>query len=212
MLFKPTSIPFRTMKAFVFDTETTGFSVKGGTLDQQPYIVQFAGILGNVSKENGFEEIERINLLVKPRISIPFGASQVHGIYDKDVANAPYIEDVATQILRFLNTSDAVVGHNVEYDEQVIKDELARIGRPGEYQPLKSICTMRSSTDFCKLQGRGFSFKAPKLNELYKHLFGNWFEGAHDAMVDVEATAKAFGELVKLGIIEVEESQLMRLF
>lgn len=200
------------MKAFVFDTETTGFSVKGGTLDQQPYIVQFAGILGNVSKENGFEEIERINLLVKPRISIPFGASQVHGIYDKDVANAPYIEDVATQILRFLNTSDAVVGHNVEYDEQVIKDELARIGRPGEYQPLKSICTMRSSTDFCKLQGRGFSFKAPKLNELYKHLFGNWFEGAHDAMVDVEATAKAFGELVKLGIIEVEESQLMRLF
>lgn len=164
------------MKAFVFDTETTGFSVKGGTLDQQPYIVQFAGILGNISRENGFEEIERVNIFVKPRISIPFGASQVHGIYDKDVENAPYVEEVFQTFLKYLNTTDVVVGHNIEYDEQVIRDELARIGHPGDYQPLKSLCTMRSSTEYCKLQGRGFGFKAPKLSELHKHLFGTWFE------------------------------------
>lgn len=30
------------MRAFVFDTETTGFPIKDGTMDQQPYIVQFA--------------------------------------------------------------------------------------------------------------------------------------------------------------------------
>lgn len=29
----------------VWDTETTGFPVKEGTLDQQPYIVQFAAIV-----------------------------------------------------------------------------------------------------------------------------------------------------------------------
>lgn len=200
------------MKAFVFDTETTGFSVRGGSLAEQPYIVQFAGILGEISKENGFVEIDRVNYLVKPRISIPFGASQVHGIYDRDVENAPYIEAIATDILKHLNTADVVVGHNVEYDEQVIRDELARIGRVGEYQPMKSICTMRSSTDFCKLSGRGFSYKAPKLSELHRHLFGEWFEGAHDAMVDVEATAKSFSELVKQGVIELQESSIMRLF
>lgn len=100
----------------------------------------------------------------------------MHGIYDADVANAPYIEEVFPKIVRFLNTSDVVVGHNIEYDEQVIRDELARIGRPGEYQPMKTLCTMRSSTDYCKLQGRGFSYKAPRLGELYKHLFGEWFE------------------------------------
>lgn len=33
------------MKAFVFDTETTGFTVKDGKLSEQPYIIQFAGIL-----------------------------------------------------------------------------------------------------------------------------------------------------------------------
>jgi DNA polymerase III epsilon subunit-like protein len=200
------------MKAFVFDTETTGFSTKWAALSEQPYIVQFAGILGDISKTLGFVEIERINVFIKPRISIPFGASQVHGIYDRDVENAPYIEQVWPQIMRFLNTTDVVVGHNIEYDEQVIRDELARLGRPGDYQPMKSICTMKSSTDYCKLQGRGFAFKSPRLGELYKHLFGEWFEGAHDAMVDVEATAKSFSELVKRWVIELEESSVMRLF
>lgn len=164
------------MRAFVFDTETTGFSVKSGSLAEQPYIVQFAGILGEISPDKGFEEIERIDILIKPRIPIPFSASQVHGLYDKDVENAPYIEEVANQILKYLNTADVVVGHNIEYDEQVIRDELARIGRPGDYQPIQKCCTMRSSTEYCKLQGRGFGFKAPRLMELYKHLFGEWFE------------------------------------
>ncbi|MDD2565905.1 MAG: 3'-5' exonuclease [Candidatus Gracilibacteria bacterium] len=200
------------MKAFVFDTETTGFTVKDGTLEEQPYIVQFAGILGNISKEKGFEEISRINVLVRPRISIPFSASQVHGLYDKDVENAPYIEDVIGDFLKYLNTSDVIVGHNVEFDEGVVRNELARLGRSGDYQPMKSICTMRGSTEYCKLQGRGFSFKPPKLNELYKHLFGERFEGAHDAMVDVEATLAAFTELVKRGVIVLEENSLMRLF
>ena len=200
------------MRAFVFDTETTGFSVKGGTLAEQPYIVQFAGILGEISPDKGFEEIERIDILIKPRIAIPFSASQVHGLYDADVADAPYIEEVADKILKYLNTADMVVGHNIEYDEQVIRDELARIGRPGDYQPIQSCCTMRGSTEYCKLQGRGFGYKAPRLMELYKHLFGEWFEGAHNAMVDVESTARSFSELVKRGVITLEEKNVMRLF
>lgn len=105
-----------------------------------------------------------------------------------------------------------VVGHNIEYDEGVLRYELERIGRKGDYQPMKAVCTMRCSTDHCKLQGRGFGYKPPKLSELHKHLFGEWFEGAHDAMVDVEATARSFSELVKRGVIQVEAAQLMRLF
>jgi DNA polymerase III epsilon subunit-like protein len=200
------------MRAFVFDTETTGFPIKEGTMDQQPHIVQFAGILGEVSRENGFVEIERIDLKVKPRIPIPFSASQIHGIYDRDVEDSPYIEEVIDQMLKYLNTSDAIVGHNVEFDEEIIRIQLARLGRKGDYQPMKTICTMRTTTEYCQLQGRGFSFKPPKLNELYKFLFGDWFEGAHNAMVDVEATAKSFSELVKRGVIQLEENSVMRLF
>lgn len=115
-------------------------------------------------------------------------------------------------MLKYLNTSDAIVGHNVEFDEEIIRIQLARLGRKGDYQPMKTICTMRTTTDYCQLQGRGFSFKPPKLNELYKFLFGDWFEGAHNAMVDVEATAKSFSELVKRGVIQLEENSVMRLF
>lgn len=200
------------MKAFVFDTETTWFTVKWWTLEEQPYIVQFAWILGNISKEKWFEELDRIDVKVKPRISIPFSASQVHGIYDKDVVDSPYIEDVISDFLKFLNTSDVVVWHNIEFDEGIIRNELARLWRSWDYQPMKSICTMRWSTDYCKLQWRGFSFKPPKLNELYKHLFGERFEWAHNAMIDVEATTAAFSELVKRWVIILEENSLMRLF
>jgi DNA polymerase III subunit epsilon len=75
-------------------------------------------------------------------------------LYDKDVENAPYIEDVVSGFLKYLNTTDVVVGHNVEFDEEVIRNELARIGRNGDYQPMKTMCTMRSSTEYCQLQGR----------------------------------------------------------
>ena len=56
---------------------------------------------------------------------------------------------------------------------------------------------MRSSTDYCKLPGRGFAWKSPKLSELHRFLFDEYFDGAHDALIDVEATGRSFFELVK---------------
>lgn len=200
------------MKICVFDTETTGFPVRDGTLDQQPYIVQFAAIIGELDENNNYRELERHNMLIRPRVSIPFSASQVHGIYDKDVEDKPYIEEKIDEIIKILHSADIVAGHNVSYDEEIINYELERLGRAGEYTPSQTICTMKSSTDYCKLQWRGFSFKPPKLAELHKFLFDEWFEWAHDAMVDVEATMRSFIELIKRGVIVPEQNTLMRLF
>ena len=138
--------------------------------------MQFAAIIGEIDEENNYHEIERHNFLIKPRISIPFSASQVHGIYDKDVENAPYIEEKMDKIMKILNGVDIVSGHNVSYDEEIIGYELERLNRAGEYTPAQVICTMKSSTQYCKLQGRGMSFKPPKLAELHKFLFEEWFE------------------------------------
>ena len=66
---------------------------------------------------------------------------------------------------------------------------------------LEKICTMKSSIDLCKLPPvRYGSFKFPKLEELHHHLFGCSFDGAHDALEDVRATARCFFEMKKLGI------------
>jgi DNA polymerase III subunit epsilon len=200
------------MKICVWDTETTGFPVKDGKLEQQPYIIQFAAIVSELEDDGSIREIERHDILIKPRISIPFGASQVNGIYDRDVENVPYIEDSIDTIMKVLNAADIVVGHNVSYDEQILGYELDRLGRSGDYTPIQSICTMKASTEYCKLPGRGFAWKSPKLSELHRHLFGEWFEGAHNALVDVEATGRSFFELVKRRVIKLETKSVMRLF
>jgi DNA polymerase-3 subunit epsilon len=150
--------------------------------------------------------------LIRPRVSIPFGASQVNGIYDRDVADKPYIEDSIDTIMKVLNGSDVVVGHNIAYDEEILGYELARLGRAGDYTPVQAICTMRSATDYCKLPGRGFAWKPPKLSELHRLLFDEYFDGAHNALIDVEATGRSFFELVKRGVIQIEKPSLMRLF
>ena len=200
------------MQVFVFDTETTGLPVRGAALDKQPYIVQFAGILAEVRLDGTYTEIERVDELIRPPIAIPFTTSQVHGIYDKDVADKPGFDFFVETFLHHTNTPDIIVGHNIEFDERLLCFELERHGREGYYQPKEVICTMRASTEHCQLQGRGFSHKPPKLNELYKKLFGERFTGAHNAMVDVEATLACFVKLVELGVIRMKTSNVMSLF
>jgi DNA polymerase-3 subunit epsilon len=200
------------MKICVWDTETTGFSTKWWDISQQPYIIQFAAIVGEFSADGGYTEIARHDILIKPPISIPFGASQVNGIYDATVADKEPFAVHAEEILRVLNSADIVSGHNISYDEEILGYELARLGRVWEYAPVSTICTMRSSTDHCQLQGRGFSYKPPKLAELHRFLFDEYFEWAHDAMVDVEATMRCFLELMKRGVIQIETNNVMRLF
>jgi len=202
------------LKILVFDTETTGFlNKKNPNLDAQPYIVQFAGILWELENWE-YKELERKNIMIKPPISIPYGASQVHHIYDIDVKDAPVMSQQITEIMDFLAKADAIIGHNIEYDEDMIKLELKRLEKLHLYAPDQVICTMKWTVDFCALQGNGLRFKYPKLWELYKKLFWEYFVWAHDAMVDVEATQQCFLELEKQGVLWLTNNtkQIMSLF
>jgi len=195
------------MKIFVFDTETTGFiNKKDLTLEAQPKIVQFAWILWEI-KDNKFNEIERINILINPEIPIPFGASQVHHIYDIDIKDKPIIKDIIDKMMIYINESDAIIWHNIEYDEEMIKLELRRLKREYDYKPKQVVCTMKTTVDFCSIRGNWERFKYPKLGELHKKLFDKYFIWAHDAMTDVEATLNCFLELNKLWILTLEEKK-----
>lgn len=62
----------------------------------------------------------------------------------------------------------------------------------------ESYCTMKRTTDLVGIpKGHGGGNKYPKLSELYRFLFDEDFENAHDAMADVTATAKCFQEIMK---------------
>ena len=76
---------------------------------------------------------------------------------------------------------------------------------------------MNSSIDYCKLAKKNEAsnwYKRPKLWELHKKIFWKYFIGAHDAMVDVEATLKCFIELVKNNTIELkkQKEEILSLF
>lgn len=202
------------MKIFVYDTETTWFINKNEKdLDLQPKIVQFAWIMWEL-KNWVFKEEKRINILINPKNPIPFWASQVHHIYDIDVKNSPFIEDVIDEISKYINEPDVTIWHNIEYDQDMIKLELKRLEKEYKYQPKQVICTMKTSVDFCALQWNWARFKYPKLWELHKKLFWEYFIWAHDAMTDVEATLRCFVELVNQKVIKIEEKndEVMSLF
>ncbi len=202
------------MKIFVYDTETTWFINKKETdLDLQPQIVQFAWILWEINAWE-FTEEKRINILINPQKPIPFWASQVHHIYDIDVKDKPTIENTIEEIMSYINEPDITIWHNIEYDENMIKLELKRLEKEYLYQPKQVVCTMKTTVDFCALQWNGARFKYPKLWELHKKLFWEYFIWAHDAMADVEATLRSFVELVKQDVIILKEKkeEVMSLF
>lgn len=201
------------MKIFVFDTETTWFINKKDTdLKNQPKIIQFAWILWNL--ENWiFKEEKKIDIMINPWEPIPYASSKVHHIYDMDVKNAPKINEKIDEIMWYINNSDVIIWHNIEYDEEMIKIELKRLEQSYRYQPKQVICTMKTTVDFCALQWKWERLKYPKLWELHKKLFDEYFIWAHDAMTDVEATLRCFLELEKKWVLKIEKkNETMTLF
>jgi DNA polymerase III epsilon subunit-like protein len=124
-----------------------------------------------------------------------------------DVKDSPFIESVIDEIMLYINTSDVIVWHNIEYDEEILKLELKRLWIEYKYQPKQVICTMRETVDFCAIKWEWKRFKFAKLWELHKKLFWEYFIWAHDAIVDVEATLKCFIELVKQWLIKVNKNK-----
>ena len=132
------------MRIFVFDTETTGFINKNEKdLEKQPHVIQFAGILCEVDASGTFSILEEVNVMINPGIPIPYESSQVHHIYDIDVKHAPTIEETIEIIIQHINTPDILVGHNIDFDQDMIKLELKRLGREYDYKPKQTYCTMR---------------------------------------------------------------------
>jgi DNA polymerase III epsilon subunit-like protein len=97
--------------------------------------------------------------------------------------------------------SKALVAHNMSYDFNVVGSEFLRFELKSKNKP-KKFCTKEIGTNFCKIKGKYGKYKWPTLTELHEKLFNEGFEGAHDALADVEACGRCFFELKKLGKIK----------
>ena len=189
----------------IFDTETTGLPKKWNApitdSDNWPRCVQLAWQL----HDSKGALISDHSYLIKPKnFNIPFESEQIHGI-STELANkiGVDLDEVLNKFISDLSSAGFIIGHNVKFDLNIIGAELFRINSDVNLleKDILDTCT-ELTANVCKLPGgRGGKFKFPTLLELYSFLFDESFSEAHNASADVEATARAFFELVRIGII-----------
>lgn len=185
-----------------FDTETTGlpsnWKAPVSDLNNWPRLVQLAFLYYD---KNG-NKISSGDYIVKPEgFTIPTDASRIHGIStERAIREGESLITVLQKFQSLINQSEVLVAHNMSFDEKIVGAEFLRIGMQNSIISKNKICTMQSTTNFCALNGP-YGYKWPKLSELHYKLFRTGFDEAHNAAVDITATAKCFWELKRLGKI-----------
>jgi len=193
------------MNFLIFDTETTGFTKycddNGKDLKNHNRITQLAFILCN----NKGDELHKFESLVKPNgwfIPNEDFFKENNMSTDRCEKYGIPIFDALRELQEALKRCDYKVAHNISFDNRMITAEMIKSKITKElFQFKKGLCTMRSSRDFVLAKDKMNRTKAPNLQELYKYLFNDTFDGAHDALEDVRATKKCFLECLDRNII-----------
>jgi DNA polymerase III subunit epsilon len=191
------------MSAILFyDTETTGLPTRRGASPEDvnvwPRMVQLAWALGDGAPA------KLVSHIIKPEgFVIPDEVARIHGIsQERAMDEGVPLLDAVEEFRGDLATVESVAAHNLDFDYGVLGAELIRLGFWNDLEPKRRVCTMRCSTGLCRIpQKNGRGFKWPKLMELHQFLFGEGFEGAHDARNDVAAGLRCYFELQRRGVL-----------
>ncbi len=158
----------------IVDLETTGGRAA------RDRITEIAIIL-----HDGEKELDRFESLVNPERAIPYNITQITGIDDKMVAEAPKFHEVARRVVEI--TEGAIfVAHNVRFDYGFLKEEFSRLGYT---YTRKNLCTVR-------LARKAFpGLRSYSLGNLIRH-FGIKVKDRHRAMADTQATVELFERIL----------------
>ena len=140
----------------IFDTETTGlprnYSAPLTDFDNWPRVVQLAW---QVHGPEG-ELLEVANHIIRPDgFTIPFNATKVHGITtDFALQKGEPLSEVLTKFNRSLETAHYIVGHNLDFDRNILGAEYMRAGIETSLleQGQMDTCT-EITAQFCQLPG-----------------------------------------------------------
>lgn len=188
------------MNILIIDTETTGLPISFSNYTclssyDNARLLQLSFIVVNTNQQLIAVRnmcIKRDNVKYSEFHKITQHLSNNHGI---EIINA--LKYLLLVIKR--HKIQLIVGHNIEFDIDVIKSEVFRLN-DNIVNPLidllssiSTFCTCKTTTQITQLQlpNRTF-YKYPKLSELYEKCTGKILQGSHDSLNDTFATAVCF--------------------
>ena len=136
----------------------------------------------------------------------------IHGITEETRQTGITPIEAGTALLKAMEAATdtysfvTLAGHNVGFDIAVLASFYYDIGMPevaSGILEIRTVDTMYMGVDVCKLPHREPGkpgYKRPSLTELHRHLFGEDFDGAHDALVDVRASARCYYKMREMGV------------
>lgn len=151
----------------VFDLETTGVNI---SLDR---IVELYAI--KISPD-GTEQ--HLHQYFNPTIPIPVEVSQIHGIYDKDVADKPTFASMAQELNQFMRNCDFGGFNSNRFDFPLLVEEFHRANVDFETDSRRFVDAQRI---FHRMEPRN-------LSAAYKFYCNKELLDAHSAKADTEAT------------------------
>ncbi len=152
--------------AFI-DLETTGVNISNDR------IVEIAIVKIN---PDGTKLVKR--KLINPLMPIPTGATEVHGISDEMVKDAPSFKQVANEVKQFIENCDMGGYNSNRFDVPMLIEEFLRAGIEFSVDGKKLVDVQRV---FHLMEQR-------TLSAAYKFYCNKVLDGAHSAEIDATAT------------------------
>lgn len=160
----------------VIDVETTGLSPKYERLTEIAIVIIEKG-----------EIVDEFSSLLNPEKKIPYRITQLTGINNQMVQEAPHFFEIAKQVVQ-MTENCTFVAHNASFDYRFIQSEFSRYGF--DYQ--------RKILDTVKLSRKLLpGFRSYSLGKLTRQL-GIEITNRHRAIGDAMATAELFLRLLEV--------------
>ena len=176
------NLPISETEFAVLDFETTGVSGNKNRVIE----------IGIVHVKN-LEIVDSYQTFINPGLLVPYYITRITGITDADLYDAPYFEDITSEVLEFIGDS-ILVAHNLPFDQSFLKNEFKRADT---FLPtLNGLCTLKLARKMYP------ELKSKSLGNLVKH-FGILHKDVHRALGDAMVTAKL---LIKM-ITQLKEDQ-----
>ena len=175
-------------KPLIFiDLETTGLIIG---VDR---IVEISLLKVNIDNSTQIKTLK-----INPEMPIPDKVSKIHGIYEKDIVDAPTFKQAAAELVQFIDNGDFAGYNSNKFDIPLLVEELMRVGVDFDL-------TGRKLVDV----GNIFHFMEPRnLSAAYKFYCGKTLVNAHTAEADTVATYEIFkAQLQHYKTTEVEDEK-----